>query len=404
MIDINRYNQDTTKKKLVLQIINKQAAITRSELCADTGLSMTSVTKFTSSLIEDGIVQEKGALESTGGRKSVLLGINPEYGYIIGIDLGGYAVKCGVIRMDGSLISEWFIPNVDDNVMPIKCLDPDSLCNKIADILEQFGKERFMAICVGVSGMVDHAKGKIIFCPNIGGWDNILLTDILQERFGLPAFLDTSARCMALAEQHFGAGRNVPNQVFISLGSYDIAAAIIIESQMFRGSHGFSGEFGHVMSSDQGVVCTCGNFDCLELSATMKMILGKIYQDISQYNGFSPLRQLMPNITRTLDITPEVVRKAMESGDKQCYDAINIAGVRVGTALANMLNILNPELVIIGGGVAENFPSIMNTIQETVRKRALVTIQQNLDIRKASLGWQGAVIGSATLALLKFFE
>jgi predicted NBD/HSP70 family sugar kinase len=83
---------------------------------------------------------------------------------------------------------------------------------------------------------------------------------------------------------------------------------------------------------------------------------------------------------------------------------INLAGVRVGTALANMLNILNPELVLIGGGVVENFPGIMNTIQETVRRRALVTIQQNLDITKASLGWQGAVIGSATLALLKFFD
>ena len=404
MIDINRYSQDTTMKKCVLQIINKHPSITRSELCARTGLSMTSVTKFTSALITDGIVQEQGSLESTGGRKSALLGINSEYSYIMGIDVGGYATKFGVIRMDGTLIAEWFIPSVDEDVMPIRGMMLEDVCKKIEEILNQFGRERFMAICVGVSGMVDNKAGKIIFCPNLGGWDNIQLTDFLRDRFGLPAYLDTSARCMALAEQHFGEGKNSPNQVFISLGSYDIAAAIIIESKMFRGSHGFAGEFGHVMSSDTGVQCTCGNLDCLELSATMKMIMGNIYGKIQSFNGYSPLRQLVPNITRALDISPEMVRRAMEAGDKQCYEVISLAGIRVGTALANMLNTLNPELVLIGGGVIENFPGMLDTIQETVRKRALVTIQHNLDIRQAALGWRGAVIGSAVLALLDFFQ
>ncbi|MEA4890575.1 MAG: ROK family protein [Clostridiaceae bacterium] len=404
MLDINCYRDETTFKKNVLQIIRKLQPITRSDIAVKTGLSMTSVTKFTSALIADGIVSEQGTLESTGGRKSSLLGINPEYAYVIGIDLGGFSSKFGVVRMDGSIVEEWFIPTVDENIMPITGMDITSLSEKIKSILAQYGPERILAICIGISGMVDHQLGKVIFCPNIAGWNNMMLADILQEEFNLPVFVDTSARCMALAEQYYGAGQDVPNQVFVSLGSYDIAAAIIIESQMFRGSHGFAGEIGHVMSSDTGANCTCGNTDCLELSATLKMIKSEICGKVANFSGYSPLRQMMPEHFTADDLMPDMIAQAMEAGDKQCYEAINQAGVRVGTALANMLNILNPDLVILGGGVIENFPGMMDTIRETVRKRALVTIQQNLEIQKAALGWRGSITGSASLAIARFFN
>jgi N-acetylglucosamine repressor len=405
VIDIGYYHSDATLKKSVLQLIKEKRSVTRGELTELTGLSVTSVTKFVSSLISEGIVVERGTTESTGGRKSLLLGINPEYAYIIGVDLGGYASKIGVIRMDGSIVEDRFIENVDENVVPIKGLDFEGLCGHIQNIFSKYGKDRFMAVCVGVSGMVDHMEGRIIFCPNIAGWDNTPLAENLKNKFGVPVFVDTSARCMALAEQHLGAGSGVPDQVFISLGSFDISAAIIIDSKLFRGSCGFSGEFGHVMSSSAGVQCTCGNNDCLELVATLKVIVERIHYLIHSFKGLSPVRQFIPEDFTLGDLTPEVISRAIEAGDKQCYQAIVEAGVSVGIALSNMLNILNPRLVVLGGGVVELFPDIMmDTIRDTVRKRALITVQRGLEIKKAGLGWKGSVIGSAMQAIGKFFE
>jgi len=402
MININRYNEDTTLKKKVLQIIYERGKVSRSELTEIMSLSITSVVKFVSVLIADGVVIESGTLESTGGRKTSLLSIDPEYAYILGIDIGGFSTKMGVVRMDGTMVEDWFIPT-ESREVPVIGMSCTEIIGKIGDIFTKYSKEHFMAICVGISGMVDSQKGKVIFCPNISGWDNVMLADILGSEFGLPVFVDTSARCMALAEQRFGVGRGVTDQIFISLGNFDISSAIIINSQIFRGSFGFAGEFGHVTSSTEGIRCTCGNYDCLELAATVKMIVMCISNEMQNIKGYSPLKQLLPDNVEERQM-PALIVKAMEAGDKLCYETVMKAGKSVGIALSNLLNILNPELVVLGGGVVELFPVILDMIRETVRERALVTVQKNMEIRKSELGWQGAVMGSAILALMKHFN
>lgn len=403
MIDINRYNTDTTLKRRVLQVIYERGQVTRNELTEIIGLSITSVTKFVSSLISDGVVVESGALESTGGRKTTLLSINPEFAYILGVDIGGFAAKLAIVRMDGSIVEEWFIRAKSASV-PVIPLAPAELTERIAGIFERYSKDRFLAICAGISGMVNHEQGRVIFCPNIGGWDNVLLGDLLYEKFGLPVFVDTSARCMALGEMQYGAGRGVGNQILVSLGNYDIASALIIDSKLYRGSSGFAGEIGHVMSSDRGERCTCGNYDCLELSATMFMIMAQINGKLSNYRGFSPLRQLLPDPYTVTDLTPKVIMQAIEEGDKLCYETVTTAGLNTGIALANLLNVLNPGLVVLGGSVIEFFPVIVDTIRNTIRERVLVTVQQNLDVRAAEMDWHGAVVGSAVLAMEEFYK
>lgn len=401
MIDINRYNNDMTLKRKVLRIIYERGKVTRGELTEIMGLSMTSVVKFVGELINDGIVIDNGTLESTGGRRTSLLGINPEYAYILGIDIGGFATKIGVVRMDGTIVEDWFIP-AENSRVPVVSMSLPEIKVKVGDIISKYGKSRFMAICAGISGMVDSRVGKVIFCPNISGWDNVMFTEIMSSEFGIPAFIDTSARCMALAEQRFGCGREVENQIFVTLGNFDISSAIIIKSQIYRGSFGFAGEIGHVTSSNEGIRCTCGNYDCLEIAATVKMIVTSIINEINNIKGFSPLKQMLTENIEEREM-PDLIVKAMEAGDKLCYETVMKAGKSVGIALSNLLNVLNPELVILGGGVIDLFPAIIGMIKETVRERALVTVQKNLEIRKSGLGWQGAVIGSAMLALMEHF-
>lgn len=402
MIDINRYKNDTTLKKKVLQIIYQRGKVSRGELTEIMSLSITSVVKFVGELMADGVVIERGTLESTGGRKTSLLCINPDYAYILGIDIGGFAAKIGVVRMDGTILEDWFIPE-KSSTFPVIVMSLTELAGTIGNIIEKYGEDRFMAICVGISGMVDSKAGKVIFCPNISGWDNVMLADALKKEFGLPVFVDTSARCMALGEQYLGAGRGIENQIFLSLGNFDISSAIIIHSQIFRGSFGFSGEIGHVTSSNEGIRCTCGNYDCLELAATVKMIVAEIIHEIDNIKSYSPLKQMMTGRVEEQQM-PALIVKAMEAGDKLCYETVMKAGKSVGIALSNLLNVLNPELVILGGGVIELFPAIMGMIRETIKERALVTVQKNMIICKSELGWRGAIAGSAMLAIIEHFS
>jgi predicted NBD/HSP70 family sugar kinase len=230
------------------------------------------------------------------------------------------------------------------------------------------------------------------------------LAEILQDAFGLPVLVDTSTRCMALAEQRYGAGTGVADQLLVSLGNVDIASALILDSKLYRGSSGFAGEIGHVMSSDRGERCTCGNMDCLEMSATLKMITGKIALQAKGLQGYSPLLQLLPDDWQETGITPAQIQQAIEAGDKLCYGVVMTAGRNAGIALSNVLNVMNPALVILGGSVIEFFPGMMETIRTTVRERALVPVQQNLEIRQAKMDWHGAVIGSAVQGMREFFR
>lgn len=403
MTDIYRYRSDTTLKKKILQTIFEKKQVSRAELTEILSLSLTTITKFVGSLMTEGIIIEYGALESTGGRKTNLLVVNPEYAYILGVDIGGYAVKLGVVRMDGSLVEDWFIRSTRVKV-PVENVAPQDLKKLIDKIFSKYDKNRFIAICVGISGMVDFKSGRIIFCPNLYGWNDIPLSGILTKEYDLPVFVDTSARCMALAEQRYGAGEGIGEQLFVSLGNYDIASALIMDSKMYRGNSGFAGEIGHVMSSDKGERCTCGNYDCLELSATLMMITGKIMEQIKHVKGYSPLLNLLPQDSSADIIMPGIIQNAIEAGDKLCYETVMTAGRNTGIALSNLLNVIDPGLVILGGSVIEFFPVILDTIRSTIRERVLVPISQKLEIRKAEMDWRGAVIGSAKLALDEFFS
>lgn len=396
-MDLYRYKNDSENKKNILRIIYREGGISRNDLIERTGLSLPTVIKFVTEFIGDNAVEEFGTLESTGGRKSSRLRVKPDFAYIVGIDVGAYSIKLGVVRINGEIVEKEIMPW--DQEISAGDASLDKLCTKIQGLLDKHGKDNFIGIGTGISGMVDR-KGNVIFCPNISGWDGISIVEILQQRFGVPVFADTSSRCMALAEQWFGAGKGVENQVFVSIG-YSIGSGIIVDSQVFKGSGGFSGELGHTQVSEDGIRCTCGNYGCLELYATLPMIIQDVKKRIEAHNGYSPIKTMIPGVG---GINRDVMAQALEKGDKVVYEAVMDVGRLIGIALANLANILNPELIILGGGVIENFPVIVGKIERTIKERALVTIQQSLSVRKSLLGWDGPVKGSAVMVIRKFLE
>ena len=403
-MELYKFRNESDNKKNVLSTIfehnSKGISISRSLLAERAGLSLPTIIKFVTELLTDGIVEEFDELESTGGRKPISLRIRPDYAYVISVDIGTFSTKIGVVKINGEMIQKHVIPAKDNNV-PTKGLSLEELYEKIEEAIAAYGDEKLMGIGIGVSGMVDCRQGRIIFCPNFSGWDNIPIGSLLEERFQVPAFLDTSPRCMALAEQWFGVGQNVKNQIFATFGYGSIGSGIILESRLFRGGKDFAGELGHVQVVSEGIPCTCGNQGCIEVYVTMPMIVKAIRNAVRENAGYSPIKFLAESAD---DISKDIIVKALNEGDKIVGEIVTVAGEYMGSALSNMANLFNPDLIVLGGGLIDEFPILVDEVIRTIKRKSLVTIQQDLVIKRSALGTDASIIGGALLVIQEFFS
>jgi len=204
---------------------------------------------------------------------------------------------------------------------------------------------------------------------------------------------------MALTEQKFGFGKDVPNMIFVSVG-HSIGAGIISDSQLFRGAKGISGELGHVqvLSQDKRY-CSCGNYGCLEVYVTLPVIINKMRLGLKNFHGYSPAKELIGDLG-SLDL--DTVKRCVQTGDKIIHEVLTDTGTLLGSAVSNMVNILNPNLVIFGGGVIENFPLVAEEAERTIMKRSLVPISQDLSIKSSSLGPDAPIVGCALQLINQF--
>lgn len=379
-------------------LLNERSA-TRLRLAKISGFSLLTVSKFVNTFIEDGIVVELGSAENTGGRKAGVLSLNSKYAYALAVDIGASKVRIGVVSINGTVI-EQEETSYYKGVIPVDSITLEELSARLAKLLDKYERNNVMGIGIGFSGIVNSAEGQIVFSPNIANYNNLSLAKQLERVFDLPVALNTSARCMALAEQRFGVGHNVDNQVFVSVG-FSISAGIIINSHLFSGGLGFSGEIGHLPVSGQKTQCSCGNFDCVETYATLPNIKARIQERIRNTEVYSIARSLAPP---TGDIDISIMQQALELGDKIVSSVIVQVGEELGDVLVGVTNTLNPEIIVLGGGVIEVFPSLIDEVNRVVRQKSLTTNHQYMKILKSTLGFDCGLIGSATQIINNFFE
>lgn len=396
MIDLFLKYSDNQRK--ILTLIYNNPNISRAELVEKSNLSILTISKNILTFINDNIVITSGSLNSTGGRKANKLLINNNIAYILAMDVGAYAIKIGVLKLNGEIIYRELIENNTDS-FPARTVEIETLKEKLAGIIKKYSHAKFIGIAIGISGIVDFFNKEIIFCPNLTGWNNINIQKEFGDYLNLDAIVDTSARCSALAEHRFGKGKDIKNLIYITVG-YSIGAGIIINSEIFRGASGTSGELGHIKIENNGLLCTCGNQDCLELYTTLPMVINKIKKELKNYIGYSPIKNEIEDIN---SIKVEDILKAAKEGDKIVDRIFTETGKMLGTAIANMANLLNPELIILGGGMFEIFPQITKDTVSAIRKRSLSMAFKNLTITTSSLGYDSPIIGCALQFINKLF-
>lgn len=383
--------------KQILRVIREYSPISRSEIVEKTNLTAATVSRIVSKLIKFNLVVETGYAESSGGRKPVLLELNPDSVLTVGIDLEIDEIKGVIIDLDGNILSETRLAISGETAQ-------DYILNKVNEIVGKLlGKSdylnRVIGIGIGMHGLVDYARGVSIYPPAFG-WREVPVTEIIKASYDLPVIIENNVRALTLAEKWFGAGKNFSNFVCLKVGA-GIGSGIFTDGRIYRGASNSAGEIGHTMVDEDGPLCTCGNYGCLESMASNPAIIKRTLKALKQ-GAASKINNLLNNNLNKLD--KEVIFLAAEQGDYLARQILQDTGRYLGIGVANLINILNPEAVIIGGEIVTAGDIVFESLRSTVHNRALSYPVKHVKIIKSEMNKEGVAIGAATLILESLFN
>ena len=390
---VNRKTENNESLKQILGLIYTHRQITRKELAQTTGFSNLTVAKIITTLIKDSIIIETEPLNTEKGRKPLFLSPNPDYAYVIGIDIGAYSIKIGVVNFAGKIIEKQIQTiNIVDTAVPFSVMSFSDLQIHINSLVEKYGTDKLMGIGVGITGLVNSVSQTIVYCPNFRGYNNLAISSILKKQFKVPVMVDTSARCMALGELYFGNPSASDDLSFVSVG-YSIAVGTIIGRKIFRGSSGFAGELGHVKSvSKEHKICTCGSPNCIETYVTLPEIKNMFIQKLEQFRGYSLLKEKYEHAG---EISYEDMVYAASMGDKVAVEGFSETIEKLGIVLADFINLFNPASLVLGGGFFDLFPFVLPELEHELQKQCLTPLFRNIQLRLSELSLDGAIKGSA---------
>ena len=307
----------------------------------------------------------------------------------IGVDVGGTNVKIALVSDKGKIIYSNSIPTRAE-------MGYEHTINSMKDAIRDLLKETKMkptdieGMGFGFPGQIDCKKGIVRLAPNIPGWIDIPIAKIMESEFEIPTRVDNDVRTATLGELNYGAGVGCENLVCITVGT-GIGSGLVINGKLVRGANNAAGEIGHIkLNMDGGPLCGCGDRGCLEAYASGPSIVAMAEEYIR--GGKSTKYRELANP----DITPYIVAVAAKEGDPVARQIFRIMGEYIGKGLTSVVNLLNPEKIIIGGGVAEAGDILLDPIKETIQKRAM-TIQREVEIVPAQLGNTAGVIGASLL-------
>ncbi|MHB0923076.1 MAG: ROK family protein [Bellilinea sp.] len=384
-------NVKNLNKHAALDLIRfSQGGVSRIELSRLLGLTRAAASVIVNDLIQTGLVRETSKRHG-GGRNPINLEINPESGLVIGIDLGSTHVTMILANSLAQVLSEVEAP-LDITSGPELCL------NRLVEIIENWlpstgvALGQILAVAVGVPGPVVIETGMVSAPPIMPGWDKFPIRDWLEARLNCPVSLGNDADFGALGEWAYGAARGEQNLAYIKVGT-GIGAGLLLDGQIYHGTTGSAGEIGHITLVENGPLCTCGNHGCLETLAGGRSIVERAIAGIKE--GRRTMLSEVPIKTLTsLDVIT-----AARSGDLFSQKLMIESGYHLGTAIANLVNLFNPSIVVVGGGISQLGDLLLDPIRETVRQRSLRVSWQSVRISAAVLGKRSSALGAVAQAI-----
>lgn len=313
--------------------------------------------------------------------------------YYIGVDLGGTKILTALADEKGEILARKKLPTEADRGQEtiIKNIN-----FSIDSVLKQAGvsKDQVLKIGIGSPGPLSTVKGVIYETANLP-WTNVPIVDIMEEKTGIPVKLENDANAAALGEKWFGAGTNVDNMIYITV-STGVGGGIIEDKEIIHGADGGAGEVGHMTINPEGPVCGCGNHGCLE-SFSSGTAIGREGKKALQEGRSDVIKKLSDNNPDNIDAL--LVAQAAAEGDEVAKEIYQKAGYYLGIGLANLVNLFNPELIVMGGGVMKDEDLFKKPMQKSLKERALGSSLEQVDICKVELGDDTGVKGAIAVAM-----
>jgi glucokinase len=310
----------------------------------------------------------------------------------IGVDLGGSAIKSGLVSRDGS-INGFNRVAIDRMAGSEYLLDQiQTEIDRLTDLAEERGL-RAVGVGVGSPGSIERSTGRIHKSPNFRGWDNFPLRDRLVHMTSLPVFLANDVNAAAMGELKFGAGGDFRNFIMITLGT-GVGGALVVDGRLYDGAEGFAGEIGHMVVTPDGPDCPCGNRGCLEQFVGAPALIRRARELLKKIDLTGPLAQLDP-----AEITVEAIGLAAADGDPVARAVLAEMGRWLGIAFISLINVLDPDCILVGGGIAQAGPPLFDMIRKTVGNHAMSGNARVVPVITASLGPRAGAAGAGALAL-----
>lgn len=313
--------------------------------------------------------------------------------YYLGIDLGGTDIKIGITGNKGNIHTKQSFPTNAH-------LDADTLVNHFGKCIQQvikkssINKKNIKGAGIGSAGLVNPETGQVKHVANIQTLSDYYLAPAIKKIIGIPVFIDNDANAMTLGEFYYGAAKGYNNIIAMTVGT-GIGGGLIINGQLYRGSTFSAGELGHITIESNGIPCNCGNYGCVERYVGRESI-------INRFNTYRKQKKIKSTINKFLDngeITPKAISMAAKAGDKLSNLVMKETGTYLGIALASYVNILNPEIIVIGGGIANAGGLLLKPAKEEMMKRAYPLPARNVKVVRAKLRNDAGIIGSASIAV-----
>lgn len=387
-LDIKAHNLSA-----ILLALLRHQPISRVRLSRQIGLSSTTVTNMVTELVEQGVVREDGtdmlAVTSGAGRLPRALRLVPESRYALGVFIGVRRVRV-VLGDLGARI-------VDMVVTPHRPGEPpaETVARIVAEarsLLRRNGlderSELVVGVGVGASGLVAGDTGVNLLAPSLG-WRDVPLRDMLAADLGMPVVVDNNVRTMALAESLYGAGQKASALILV-YGQVGVGAGVVIDGQVYRGASYGAGEIGHWTILPDGERCGCGNRGCLETLVGEEAIVARA-------------RALRPGLDLGGEAPIEAIFAAARAGDGALRGLLEERARYLGIALANLVNVLNPAVILLGGRFYEGFDLLQPEVERTMRQRSFAGLGQGVALAPATFGRQSGEVGAVALALHSFF-
>ena len=377
----------------ILNVIRTESLISRSKLAEMVPMSRATVSGIVSELLQAGVLEEVGEGQSTGGRRPIRLRYRPESKMVVGVVLFDNQIQTALTDMEGHPL--------DYLEIPMRGTTPEAMLHSmneaVTQILKGISRERVLGVGVGTPGIVDFETGVIETIVG-RGWNErgIKVKEFLEGVLELPVYVANRSRVAALGEYQVGMGREVSNLIYLFLGRGTVAG-VVIDGQLYFGSGSSAGEVGHVSIVPDGPLCDCGNRGCLEVYGTEAAILASA-RALARENPESLLLQAVDSQLERLTID-QVIQAAWQ-GDSSALEVLTEVGAKVGLAVSILINLFNPEMVIIGGPTGSNAGQLLlEPVIKEAQRRTLPRPFKLTKIVTGTLGTKAVAIGAAVLAI-----